>query len=320
MFYYRRSIPFPMIGYKHWVSNRLVMEQFLEAQRHHIEIWLLNPQVYLLVAALLLFSRAIPAVSRGERQGASVATDYFYGVVYSLLLFPTFAVFFSFLDAVLDRWLPWLNLGLAEVLPIWLQIVIAIVIDDFLQYISHYCRHKFRFLWHFHALHHSQENLNPLTTKRTHPVERVFSWLFIRWIPLAIIGSPPEIWALFITVDAIWDYFIHSNLRVNLGPLGRILVSPQYHRIHHSCLPEHADRNFSDRLVIWDILFGTACLEQTEYPPSGLQRPHDFPHETSPGPGSVVPTVLAQYWYPFRMNYRDAMAWFSKLRPAREDS
>jgi len=295
------------------------MEQFFEAQKHHVEIWLANPQVYLLVAGLLLVSWVIPAVKLNERWSASLATDYFYGIVYSLLLFPAFAVFFTLLDGVLDRWFPWLNLGLAEVLPIWLQIVIFIVIDDFLQYISHYCRHRFRFLWHFHSLHHAQENLNPLTTKRTHPFERVFSWVCIRWVPLAIIGSPPEVWALFITIDAIWDYFIHSNIRLNLGPVGKVLVSPQYHRVHHSCLPQHADRNFSDRLVVWDVLFGTACLDQSEYPPSGLQPPHDFPHEASPGPRSVVSNVLAQYWYPIRMNYRDFMTWFSKVRPATQE-
>lgn len=294
------------------------MEQFLQAQRHHIEIWLANPQVYLLVAALLVASLLLPAVQPDRRQGASLATDYLYGVVFSVLLFPFFVVFFGVLDGALDRWLPWLNLGLGEVLPIWLQIGLAIVLDDFLAYVSHYCRHRFRFLWHFHSLHHSQENLNPLTTKRTHPVERIFSWLCIRWIPLAIIGSPPEVWALFVTVDAIWDYFIHSNLRVNMGPLGKVLVSPQYHRIHHSRLPQHADRNFSDRLVIWDMLFGTAYLDQSEYPPAGLQGADDFPHETSTRPRQLVATYLAQMWYPIRMNYRDAANWLSGHKPARQ--
>lgn len=295
------------------------MEQFLQAQKHHIEIWLANPQIYLLIAALLLVSFFLPAGNLNRRWSGSLATDYFYGVVYSLLLYPAFVLFFGVLDGMLDRWMPWLNLGLAQWLPLWSQIVIAIVLDDFLAYVSHFCRHKFRFLWHFHALHHSQENLNPLTTKRTHPVERIFSWLFIRWIPLAIIGSPPEIWAIFITIDAIWDYFIHSNIRMNLGPLGRVLVSPQYHRIHHSRLPQHADRNFSDRLVIWDVLFGTAYSGQSEYPPSGLQGADDFPHETSPGPWQVISSYLAQMWYPFKMNYRDAVAWLSGKRQVSRD-
>ncbi len=287
------------------------MEQFLQAQKQHIDIWLANPQVYLLIAVLLIVSRFIPAVSPGKRQGASLAMDYFYGIIYSLLLFPFFVVFFSVVNGALDRWFPWLNLGLAQHLPIWLQIVLVIFLDDFLAYVSHFCRHKFRFLWHFHTLHHSQENLNPLTTKRTHPVERVFSRLCIRWLPLAIIGSPPEVWALYYIIDAIWDYFIHSNIRVNLGSVGKVLVSPQYHRIHHSRLPQHADRNFSDLFLIYDILFGTAYLQQFEYPPSGLQGADDFPHEKSMKPRYIVSTFLAQMWYPFKMNWRDAMAWLS---------
>jgi len=295
------------------------VEQFLQAQKHHIDIWLANPQVYLLIAALLVVSHVIPAVSVNKRHGASLATDYFYGIVYSLLLFPFFVVFFSAINGGLERWFPWLNLGLAQYLPIWLQIVIAIFLDDFLAYVSHFCRHKFKFLWYFHSLHHSQENLNPLTTKRTHPVERVFSWLCIRWLPLAIIGSPPEVWALFYVVDAIWDYFIHSNIRMNLGPLGKVLVSPQYHRIHHSRLPQHTDRNFSDRFVIWDILFGTAYLNQTEYPPTGLQDVDDFPHEKNLKPWHIVSIFLAQMWYPFKMNWRDAMVWLTTDKPDAPD-
>lgn len=295
------------------------MEQFLQAQKHHIDIWLANPQVYLLIAALLVASYVIPAVSLGKRQGASLATDYLYGIIYSLLLFPFFVVFFSVVNGALDRWFPWLNLGLAQSLPIWLQILIAIFLDDFLAYVSHVCRHKFRFLWHFHALHHSQENLNPLTTKRTHPVERIFSRLCIRWLPLAIIGSPPEVWALYYLVDAVWDYFIHSNIRINLGPAGKVLVSPQYHRIHHSRLPEHADRNFSDRFVLWDILFGTAYLEQSEYPPTGLQGADDFPLEKSLKPLHITSSFLAQMWYPFKMNWQDARAWLDTDKPVAPD-
>lgn len=281
------------------------MQQFLEAQQYHIDKWLANPQIYLLVAALLLASRWLPADPDDRRPGASIAIDYLYGVVYTLLLFPFFVVFFAWVEGALNTWAPWLNLGLAESLPAWVQILLAIFVNDFLAYVSHYCRHRFRFLWYFHSLHHSQEHMNPLTTKRTHPVERIFSRLCIFWLPLAIIGSPPQLWAIYILVDAIWDYFIHSNLRVNLGPLGRVLVSPQYHRIHHSRLPEHADKNFSDRFVIWDLLFGTAYLRQGEYPPVGLAGGDTFPSERSLQPWNLFRTYLAQMWYPFRMIHSD---------------
>ena len=36
-----------------------------------------------------------------------------------------------------------------------------------------------------------------------------------------------------------WGHFIHANVKTNLGPLKYILVSPQYHRCHHSVMPEH---------------------------------------------------------------------------------
>jgi len=286
------------------------VEVFLQAQKHHIDIWLTNPKVYLLIAFLLLVSYLIPAVKANSNPSPNIAIDYFYGVVHSLLLFPFLVLFFGVVEGALDTWLPWLNLGLASYLPVWAQILIAIFLDDFLAYVSHFLRHKFRFLWHFHTLHHSQENINPLTTKRNHPVEHIFIKLGIRWLPLAIIGSPAEVWALFYLVDAIWDYYIHSNIKMNLGPLGRIIVSPQYHRIHHSKLPQHLDKNFADRFVIWDILFKTAYLNQDEYPPAGLSDRGHFPTEENMKPWHLFNTYFAQMWYPFAMIYRDTNAWF----------
>lgn len=293
------------------------MQEFLSAQQYHIDKWLLNPQIYLMVALLLMATRFLPAEKEQSIPRANLATDYFYGVVYTLVLFPSYFVFFLAVEGVLNRWFPWFNLGLSQYLPAWLQVLIAIFINDFLAYVSHYCRHRYRFLWHFHAVHHSQERMNPLTTKRTHPVERVFTRLFIFWLPLAIMGSPAELWAIFVLVDAAWDYFIHSNLRINLGPLGKVLVSPQYHRIHHSSLPQHADKNLADRFVIWDRLFGTFYPRQDEYPPVGLHQTDGFPLERSWLPWKIVGCYLSQMWHPFRMVYRDLAEAFSGVEQRR---
>ena len=58
-------------------------------------------------------------------------------------------------------------------------------------------------------------------------------------------------------------FFIHANVKTNLGPLKYILVSPQYHRLHHSIMPEHFDVNYGERLAIWVFLFGTMARIST---------------------------------------------------------
>ena len=112
-------------------------------------------------------------------------------------------------------------------------------------------------------------------------------------------------WVGFYLYNAVWDYFVHSNIRVPYGPLKYLLVSPQYHRLHHSSLPEHSDKNFGDHLVIWDLLFGTASFDyEREHPTGVLGVP--FPHESSLLPWQIVASFGRQWWYPFRMILADA--------------
>ncbi len=50
-----------------------------------------------------------------------------------------------------------------------------------------------------------------------------------------------------------------------------MIVGPQWHRLHHSIEPQHADRNFAAFFPIFDIVFGTYSKPQSgEYPATGL--------------------------------------------------
>jgi len=67
------------------------------------------------------------------------------------------------------------------------------------------------------------------------------------------------------------SYFIHLNSRISLGPLTPIIAGPQTHRIHHSKLPEHIDKNFAAIFPLWDVIFGTYYHpKRGECPPCGL--------------------------------------------------
>jgi sterol desaturase/sphingolipid hydroxylase (fatty acid hydroxylase superfamily) len=281
-----------------------VIDVFVDAQKSQSAKWFLNYQMYLAVACLAILSLIFPARKWTRQDMVGWVQDYFYGIAHTLVVFPAVAVYVSMLHYVTDRWMPWIRIDVFGHLPGYAHVLIAILLDDCLGFISHFIRHKVRPLWHFHTLHHSQEYLNAFTTKRFHIVEKLFTEVIIKWIPLAIMGSPVEVWLAFYLIDAIWDYLIHSNIRMSLGPLKYLLVSPQYHRIHHSRLPEHYDKNFSDRFVIWDLIFGTAYLKSDEYPPTGVPGV-PFPHEKSGLPWKIAVTYIKQWCYPFRMIYRD---------------
>lgn len=51
--------------------------------------------------------------------------------------------------------------------------------------------------------------------------------------------------------------FLHCNVGWTFGPLRYLVVSPAFHRWHHTMEEEGRDKNFAGILPIWDLLFGT---------------------------------------------------------------
>ncbi len=125
----------------------------------------------------------------------------------------------------------------------------------------HLANHRVRMLWRFHELHHSQEDMNALTVFRTHPLIHV-SYLLALVPGVVLLANG----ALSLTVLALYGgivAFAHSNTRLGFGPLGRIVVSPNFHRIHHK-LDGPQDVNLGFALTIWDQLFHTAVFPTKE--------------------------------------------------------
>ena len=157
--------------------------------------------------------------------------------------------------------LPWIVLPKIGTVPRWGVIAVIMVAMDFCNWFTHLANHRVRMLWRFHELHHSQEDMNVLTVFRTHPLIHV-SYL-IALIPGVVLLANG---ALSITVLVLYGgivAFAHSNTRLGFGPLRRIFVSPNYHRIHHN-LNGPQDVNLGFALTIWDQLFHRAVFPTEE--------------------------------------------------------
>lgn len=139
---------------------------------------------------------------------------------------------------------------------------------DFTFYWFHRFQH--RFLWRFHSVHHSIQDLTAVNSYH-HVTEPLFASLLIA-VPLWFINIEamnPAIWLLFVL--RAWPFYIHAPTRLHVGPLAGILVDNRVHRIHHSVEPQHFDRNFGAVFTIWDRLFGTFYRPaRTEWPDVGL--------------------------------------------------
>jgi sterol desaturase/sphingolipid hydroxylase (fatty acid hydroxylase superfamily) len=138
---------------------------------------------------------------------------------------------------------------------------------DFQFYVTH--RFEHRFLWRFHAVHHSIRNLSAANSFH-HWTEPLW-WMTIT-IPLLFVDVriAPTL-GLLTVAFRYWQFYIHSTARPHLGALRRLLVDNRYHRIHHSLDPSHHDKNFGAMTPLWDWLFGTIHMPaKDEWPAVGL--------------------------------------------------
>lgn len=147
-------------------------------------------------------------------------------------------------------------------LPWVVQAGLVLLLSDLLIYWAHRLQHKVDFLWRFHKVHHSAEELDWLAAHREHPLDSLYTVGLIN-LPAMILGFQLSSIAAIIAFRGIWAIFIHSNVKVNLGPLKWLIGSPELHHWHHDL--DRRAGNYANVSPLMDILFGTYhCPE--EYP------------------------------------------------------
>lgn len=191
--------------------------------------------------------------------------------------------------------------------------LIYFLVFDFFYYWFHRAQHALPLLWREHLLHHSDETLNVSTTFRQHWLEEPIKVFFIS-LPMAFLfADRPALAGLAAIMVSGWVFFIHANLRLPLGPLSAWISGPQLHRIHHSRLPQHRDKNFAVFFPLWDRLFGTYYAPgRDEYPVTGLS-----------GGGQVndlLTAHLATFGYPVRVPVKESIALEAEANSARKGS
>lgn len=141
-------------------------------------------------------------------------------------------------------------------LPLWFQVVLAVLLSDLGFYSMHRLFHKIPWLWRFHAIHHSIETLDWLASHRIHPVDQVLT-KGASLVPVFALGFSDAAVAIYSALYFWQTLLEHSNINVNLGPLRYILALPQFHHWHHADHPEAHDKNFAAQLAFLDVIFGT---------------------------------------------------------------
>ena len=155
----------------------------------------------------------------------------------------------------------------------WLVLFSATVLmlaADLIFYWVHRAQHRCEWLWAMHSFHHSDDDLNVTSSSRHYWIEKPFWVLF--YVPLGLIFRiSPDVATAYGFMFTFFAMFPHMNIRLELGPLTRIVLGPQLHRIHHSVYREHFNTNFAGAFPVWDLVFGTyRAPGRGEFPPTGV--------------------------------------------------
>ncbi|WP_254513226.1 sterol desaturase family protein [Anatilimnocola floriformis] len=174
--------------------------------------------------------------------------------------------------------------------PWWLQALEVIVLSDFCVYWGHRLQHRVPLLWRFHAIHHSAEHLDWLAAHREHPLDTVYTLTLIN-LPAFLLGFPVATLAGLVAFRGIWAIYIHSNVRLPLGPLRMLVGAPELHHWHHDCARDAG--NYANISPLMDLLFGTYRCPDHEPEKFGIRE-------------KISPTWIGQMLYPFGIRWGES--------------
>lgn len=177
---------------------------------------------------------------------------------------------------------------LLQTYPAWFQVAVLLFTLDFVFYLMHRAKHRYRWWWRLHETHHSSDALDFMSSVRFHPLEKILDRL-VYMLPLIVLGAEETALMAWSAIEVASGMFIHANTRFGIGPLIYVFVGPEMHQWHHALAREHQDANFGNVLSIFDWLFGTAYVGATRPDAFGIPA-EAYPHDN----------IVGQFLFAFR--------------------
>ncbi len=145
-------------------------------------------------------------------------------------------------------------------MPIWLYMITGLLLLDLIgAYLVHWAEHKVKWMWRFHLIHHTDQQVDTTSANRHHPGESVFRFVFTAGGAI-LAGADWWIIMMYQSLSVILSQLNHANIRLpewlDKG-LAWIIVTPGMHRVHHHYMLPYTDANYGNIFAIWDRLFGT---------------------------------------------------------------
>src|SRR5580658_4374057 len=212
---------------------------------------LVGPIVLGFVLAALVCERLWPAERRPLFARGHLQDGAFF-LFFAAAIVPLVTLLGVAFGTLLTEHASWLEISQTATWPLWVVVGVTLIAMDGCNWVAHWIEHRFRPLWRFHAVHHTQEELSVLTTFRTHPLVHTLSFLTAT-VPVVALMPDHSLAPVLVTVYLCLGALPHANVPWSFGPLGKVLCSPAYHRLHHA-IDGPYDVNLGIVLTVWDVL------------------------------------------------------------------
>lgn len=151
---------------------------------------------------------------------------------------------------------------------VWLS---CFVLYDLAYYWKHRLGHEVALFWGSHVAHHQSEDYNLGTALRQTSID-FYGFLF--YLPFFMLGYPAEILFTVVSLNLIYQFWVHTEHVPKLGVLEWIFITPSNHRVHHARNKIYVDKNYGGVFILWDRLFGSFQEElEGEKVIFGLRKP-----------------------------------------------
>lgn len=145
------------------------------------------------------------------------------------------------------------------------SVLLLFIALEFFYYWLHRAGHRVRWFWGNHAVHHSPNQLNLSASLRIGALGKLTGNV-VFLLPLVWMGFDLRLVLTALTLNLLYQFWIHATWIPKLGWLEYVLNTPSSHRVHHAANLEYLDANYGGVLIIFDRLFGTYIPERDDVP------------------------------------------------------
>lgn len=145
-------------------------------------------------------------------------------------------------------------------MPVWAKLIIGLLLLDLIgAYAPHWVEHHVKWMWQFHAIHHTDQHVDVTSANRHHPGESVIRLVFTIFATI-VTGAPVWLIMLYQSMSIVLSQWNHSNTTIPKA-LDKLLVlficTPNMHHVHHHYRMPYSDMNYGNIFSFWDRIFRT---------------------------------------------------------------